>query len=83
MHVDKLQDLLASYPKHVVDKLTCGLLKARYQKYYSEAKTNGDISIPRVAKNGVEDPRKDYPDFFREARKLLLQYDVQNLPLFS
>jgi len=44
MHVDKLQNLLASYPKDVVDRLTCGLLKARYRKYYSEAKNNGDIS---------------------------------------
>jgi len=77
IHLDKLQNLLASYPTDVVNRLTCGLLKARYRKYYSEAKNNRDISIPRVAKNGIEDPRKDYPDFFKEARKLLLPYGEQ------
>ncbi len=77
MHVDKLQAFLGSYPTEVVDKLTCGLLKARYQKYYSEVKTTRDLSIPRIAKKGMEDPRKDYAEFFKEARKLLLPYGEQ------
>ena len=77
IHVDKLQALLASYPVEVVDKLTCGLLKARYQKYYSKVKINGDLSIPRIAKKGIEDPRKDYAEFFKEARQLLLPYGGQ------
>jgi len=83
LHLGKLQKLLSSYPNEVVAKLTCGLLKARYHGYFKEVKVKGKLFIPRVAKEGVEDPRRNYPDFFTEARKLLLQYDVQNLPLFS
>jgi hypothetical protein len=83
MHIDKLQKLFSFYPDEVVGELTCALLKARYRKYYHEVRKKNTLFLPRVAKNGIEDPRKDYPDFFTEARKLLLQCDAQNLPLFS
>ena len=47
------------------------MLKARYRKYFEEVKERRTLFIPRVAKHGIENPRKDYPDFFTKARKYL------------
>jgi len=76
MHIDKLQKLLYRYPEDIVSKLTCELLKARYTKYYSVVRAHDNLEIKRVAKNGFEDPVKDYPYFFKKAQKLLLPYGV-------
>jgi len=77
LHLDKLQLLFSSLQQEIADKLTCDLLKARYKKHFEEVRKKGELFIPRVAKRGLEDPRRDYPEFFKEAKKLLLPYGEQ------
>jgi len=71
MHLDKLQEVFSALSPEIAGRLTCGLLKARYRKYFQEVKKAGKLFIPRVAKYGLEDPKKDYPEFFEEVKLIL------------